>query len=62
MRFGRHYIDRIPADVSVTWGGSGDMLAQEQQVTERVVPTSKAIEELIDHAYEVYNRLFRRCH
>ena len=62
MRFRRHYIYRIPADVSVTWGGSGDLLAQEQQVKERVVPTSETIEELIDHAYEVYSRLFRRCH
>jgi hypothetical protein len=29
-------------------------------VNERVVPTGKAIEESVDLAYEIFNRIFRR--
>jgi uncharacterized protein (TIGR02391 family) len=39
---------------------AGIRLAREQQVTARVVPTSKAIEESADLAHEIFNRMFRR--
>ena len=35
-------------------------LARERQVNVRVVPTGKAIEESVDLAYEIFNRVFRR--
>ena len=33
---------------------------RERQVNVRVVPTGKAIEESVDLAYEIFNRVFRR--
>jgi hypothetical protein len=39
---------------------AGIRLARERQVNVRVVPTSKAIEESVDLAYEIFNRVFRR--
>ena len=39
---------------------AGIRLARERQVNVRVVPTGKAIEESVDLAYEVFNRVFRR--
>ena len=39
---------------------AGIRLAREQQVNVRVVPTGKAIEESVDLAYEIYNRVFRK--
>ena len=38
---------------------AGLRLARERQVNVRVVPTGKAIEESVDLAYEIYNRVFR---
>jgi hypothetical protein len=35
-------------------------LARERQVNVRVVPTGKAIEESVDLAYEIFNRVFRQ--
>ena len=39
---------------------TGIRLARERQVNVRVVPTGKAIEESVDLAYEIFNRVFRR--
>ncbi len=39
---------------------AGIRLARERQVNVRVVPTGNAIEESVDLAYEIYNRVFRR--
>jgi hypothetical protein len=39
---------------------AGLRLARERQVNVRVVPTGKAIEESVDLAYEIYNRVFRK--
>ena len=39
---------------------AGLRLARERQVNVRVVPTGKAIEESVDLAYEIFNRVFRR--
>ena len=39
---------------------AGIRLARERQVNVRVVPTGKAIEESVDLAYEIYNRVFRK--
>jgi len=39
---------------------AGIRLARERQVNVRVVPTSMAIEESVDLAHEIYNRVFRR--
>jgi hypothetical protein len=39
---------------------AGIRLARERQVNVRVVPTGKAIEESVDLAYEIFNRVFRR--
>jgi hypothetical protein len=35
-------------------------LARERQVNVRVVPTGNAMEESVDLAYEIFNRVFRR--
>ena len=35
-------------------------LAREKQVNVRVVPTGVAIEESVDLAHEIFNRVFRR--
>ena len=39
---------------------AGIRLAREKQVNVRVVPTSHAIEESVDLAHEIYNRVFRK--
>lgn len=39
---------------------AGIRLAREAHVNVRVVPTSRAIEESVDLAHEIYNRVFRR--
>jgi len=39
---------------------AGIRLARERQVNVRVVPTDKAIEESVDLAYEIFNRVFRK--
>ena len=39
---------------------AGLRLARERQVNVRVVPTGKAIEESVDLAHEIYNRVFRK--
>jgi hypothetical protein len=39
---------------------AGIRLARETQVNARVIPTSNAIEESVDLAHEIYNRVFRK--
>ena len=39
---------------------AGIRLARERQVNVRVVPTGKGIEESVDLAYEIFNRVFRK--
>ena len=39
---------------------AGIRLARERQVNTRVIPTSHAIEESVDLAHEIYNRVFRK--
>jgi hypothetical protein len=39
---------------------AGIRLARERQVNIRVVPTSQAIEESVDLAHEIFNRVFRK--
>lgn len=39
---------------------AGLRLAREKRVNVRVVPTRAAIEESVDLAHEVFNRVFRR--
>lgn len=39
---------------------AGIRLARERQVNVRVVPTGKTIEESVDLAYEIFNRVFRK--
>jgi hypothetical protein len=39
---------------------AGIRLARERQVNVRVVPTGKAIEESVDLAHEIYNRVFSK--
>jgi hypothetical protein len=39
---------------------AGLRLARERQVNIRVVPTSNAIDESVDLAHEVFNRVFRK--
>jgi hypothetical protein len=39
---------------------AGIRLAREKQVNVRVVPTSHAIDESVDLAHPIYNRVFRR--
>ncbi|MBB5056925.1 hypothetical protein HDF16_001610 [Granulicella aggregans] len=38
---------------------AGIRLAREKQVNIRVVPTSAAIDESVEMAHEIYNRVFR---
>ena len=40
--------------------GRSRWIIGERQVNVRVVPTGKAIEESVDLAYEIFNRVFRR--
>ena len=37
----------------------GIRLARERQVNVRVVPTGKTVEESVDLAYEIFNRVIR---
>ena len=39
---------------------AGLRLARERQLNVRVVPTRAAIEESVDLAHEIYNRVFRK--
>jgi hypothetical protein len=39
---------------------AGIRLAREKQVNIRVIPTSHAIEESVELAHEIYNRVFRK--
>jgi len=39
---------------------AGIRLARERQVNVRVIPTGKAIEESVDLAHEIFNRVFRK--
>ena len=39
---------------------AGIRLAREKQVNVRVVPTGNAMEESVNLAHEIYNRVFRR--
>jgi hypothetical protein len=39
---------------------AGMRLARERQVNHRVIPTSNAIDESVDLAHEIYNRVFRK--
>jgi hypothetical protein len=39
---------------------AGLRLARERQVNVRVIPTRQAIEESVDLAHEVFNRVFRK--
>jgi hypothetical protein len=39
---------------------AGLRLARERQVNTRVIATSHAIEESVDLAHEIFNRVFRR--
>ncbi|MBB5058106.1 hypothetical protein HDF16_002812 [Granulicella aggregans] len=41
---------------------AGIRLAREKQVNIRVMPTSAAIDESVEMAHEIYNRVFRRVH
>jgi hypothetical protein len=41
---------------------AGIRVARERQVNVRVVPTGKAIEEPIDLAHEIFNRVYRGSH
>jgi len=39
---------------------AGLRLAREKQVNVRVIPTSHAIDESVDLAHEIFNRVFRK--
>lgn len=39
---------------------AGIRLARERQINIRVVPTRQAIEESVDLAHEIFNRVFRK--
>ena len=39
---------------------AGMRLAREKQVNIRVIPTINAIEESVDLAHDIYNRVFRK--
>jgi hypothetical protein len=39
---------------------AGIRLAREKQVNVRVIPISKAVNESVDLAYEIFNRVFRK--
>jgi hypothetical protein len=41
---------------------AGLRLAREKQVNVRVAPTSGAIDESVDLAHEIFNRVFRKTH
>ena len=39
---------------------AGIRLARERQINVRVIPTSHAIDESVDLAHEIFNRVFRK--
>ncbi|CAN5441066.1 hypothetical protein BH10ACI4_BH10ACI4_28280 [soil metagenome] len=39
---------------------AGIRLAREKQLNVRVIPTSAAVDESVDLAYEIFNRVFRK--
>lgn len=39
---------------------AGIRLARERQINIRVIPTSHAIDESVDLAHEIFNRIFRK--
>jgi len=39
---------------------AGIRLARSSQVNVRVIPTSNAVDESVDLAHEIYNRVFRK--
>jgi hypothetical protein len=39
---------------------AGIRLAREKQVNVRVIPTSNAIDESVELAHEIFNRVFRK--
>jgi hypothetical protein len=39
---------------------AGIRLAREKQVNVRVIPTSNAVDESVDLAHEIFNRVFRK--
>ena len=39
---------------------AGIRLARDKRVNTRVLPTSSAIDESVDLAHEIYNRVFRK--
>ncbi len=39
---------------------AGMRLARERQINVRVIPTSHAIDESVDLAHEIFNRVFRK--
>ena len=39
---------------------AGIRLAREKQVNVRVIPTGNAVDESVDLAHEIYNRVFRK--
>jgi hypothetical protein len=41
---------------------AGLRLAREKQVNVRVIPTSHAIDESVDLAHEIFNRVFRTAY
>jgi hypothetical protein len=41
---------------------AGIRLARQSQVNVRVIPTRTAIEESVDLAQEIYNRVFHKVH
>jgi hypothetical protein len=41
---------------------AGLRLARERQVNVRVIPTSQAIDESVDLAHEIFNRVFRKAY
>lgn len=52
-----------PNRALIYWGAcviAGIRLAREQQVNVRVLPTITAIEESVDLAHEIFNRVFRK--
>lgn len=70
-RLGRSYAEMFDPDAGlpqpnralVYFGAciiAGLRLARERQVNFRVVPTSNAIDESVDLAHEIFNRVFRR--
>jgi hypothetical protein len=40
---------------------AGIRLARERQINVRVIPTSHAIDESVDLAHEIFNRVFRKA-